>query len=55
LLLAVGDGPIAAGFANNVELLQQGTLVPALTNAQNLSITVEGDEVHLRTRNTQSQ
>ncbi len=47
LLAAVVDGPVAARPTDNLELLQQSTLVPLKTNLGNLALAVEGDKVRL--------
>jgi len=47
LLLAITDGPVAAGLANDIELFQQRTLVPTLADLHNLPILIEYHDVSL--------
>lgn len=48
LLVVVADRPVATSPANDVDLLEEGALVPALSDLRDLALVVEGHNVHLR-------
>ena len=48
LVLSVADGPIPPSSANNVDQFEEGALVPALSDLDNLSVSVEADDMKLQ-------
>ena len=48
LLPAILDGPVAAHLANDLNLLQEGALVPLLADLRDLAIVAKGHDVDLQ-------
>jgi hypothetical protein len=47
LILAIANGPVAAARADDIDVLEEGALVPVETNLTDLALGVEVDNVDL--------